>query len=93
MAAPTDIYDPSAVLSYGGLVDASTAAGQVDETDDWCGAVAAMLTLTLMREERMGEHRPRAVGSAPLRRGAEWRYARLRRARVPADDPVPAEVR
>jgi hypothetical protein len=93
MATPTDLYDPSALLTEGGLVDAATATGQVDETNDWCGAVAAMLTVTLMREERAVERSARAVRSAPLRRGADWRYSRLRRARGPADEPVPAEVR
>ncbi len=91
MATPTDLYDPSAHLSNGGLVHASTAAGQVDETDDWRGAVTAMLTVTLMREER-AERRPRTVRPAPLRRGAEWRYARLRRTSRPVDEWVPAEV-
>ena len=38
-----NLPDPSAVMSYGGLVDASTAGGQVDEEADWRGAVAALL--------------------------------------------------
>jgi hypothetical protein len=69
----------------GGLVDASTTEGQVDEGDDWCGAVAAMLTVNLTgvrgvarsrRLDSLDEPRTRA---APLRIGTEWRYARLHR--------------
>ncbi|HEX4579294.1 MAG TPA: hypothetical protein VH498_04750 [Candidatus Dormibacteraeota bacterium] len=45
MAVPIDLLDPPALMSYGGLVDPSTAEGQVDEEADWCGAVAALLTV------------------------------------------------
>jgi hypothetical protein len=44
MAAPIDLLDPPALFSYGGLVDAATAEGQVDEEADWCGAVAALVS-------------------------------------------------
>jgi hypothetical protein len=50
MATPIDLLDPPAVMSYGGLVDPSTAKGQVDEEADWCGAVAALLTASLALE-------------------------------------------
>jgi hypothetical protein len=43
MATPTELLDPPAVMSYSGLVDASTVEGQVDEAADWNGAIAAML--------------------------------------------------
>ena len=46
MAVPIDLLDPPAVMSSGGLVDASTAEGQVDEEADWCGAVAALVTVS-----------------------------------------------
>jgi hypothetical protein len=42
MATPIDLLDPPAVMSYGGLVDASTAEGQVEEAADWAGAIAGM---------------------------------------------------
>ena len=44
MAVPIDLLEPPAVMSSGGLVDASTAEGQVDEEADWSGAVAALVT-------------------------------------------------
>lgn len=47
MATPTDLLDPPAMMSYGGLVDQSTVGGQVDEEADWCGAVAALLTASV----------------------------------------------
>ncbi len=47
MATPTDPFDPQSVMSYGGLVDPSTATGQVDEESDWRGAVRAMLTTSV----------------------------------------------
>jgi hypothetical protein len=43
MPAPTIDLDPAAVMSYGGLVDASTAEGQVDEEADWRGAIGALV--------------------------------------------------
>ncbi len=46
MATPSDLLDPPAVMSYSGLVDASTAEGQVDEAADWKGAIAAMLVVS-----------------------------------------------
>jgi hypothetical protein len=46
MAVAIDLLDPPAVMSSGGLVDASTAEGQVDEEADWCGAIAALVTVS-----------------------------------------------
>lgn len=43
MATPIDLLDPPAVMSYGGLVDPSTAEGQTDEAADWVGAIVALL--------------------------------------------------
>jgi hypothetical protein len=43
MATPIDLLDPPAVMSYGGLVDASTAEGRGEETADWGDAIAAAL--------------------------------------------------
>jgi hypothetical protein len=43
MASPTDELDPPAMMSSGGLVDPSTAQGQVDEEADWLGSVAALV--------------------------------------------------
>jgi hypothetical protein len=45
MATPIDLLDPPAVMSYGGLVDASTVEGHVDEHTDWGGAIAALLSV------------------------------------------------
>jgi hypothetical protein len=90
MATPIDLLDPTVVMAYSGLVDASTAKGQVDEADDWCGAVAAMLSVNLMggrtavRARRLDRLETPRHRTAPLRKGAEWRYARVRRlARAP----------
>jgi hypothetical protein len=55
MAAPTDLLDPPTVMSYSGLVDASTAEGQVDEAADWRGAIAAMLVVPM--RDRGAPHR------------------------------------
>ena len=44
MAAPPDLLDPPAVMSYGGLVDASTAEGQTESATDWADALSQMLT-------------------------------------------------
>jgi hypothetical protein len=52
MAVPIDLLDPPAVMSSGGLVDASTAEGQVDEEADWCGAVAALVTASVAPRRR-----------------------------------------
>ncbi len=43
MATPTDLLDPPALMSSGGLVDASTAEGQADAAADWGDALAQML--------------------------------------------------
>jgi hypothetical protein len=51
MADSIDLLDPPAVMSYGGLVDSSTAEGQVDEEADWCGAVAALLTASVALDQ------------------------------------------
>jgi hypothetical protein len=63
MATPIDLLDPPAVMSYAGLVDPSTAEGQVDEEADWCGAVAALVTagLSMERAERKGGTGSRTV--------------------------------
>ncbi len=42
MAAPSDLLDPPAVMSYSGLVDASTAEGHGDDEADWTGVVSAI---------------------------------------------------
>ncbi len=52
MAVPIDLLDPPVVMSSGGLVDASTAEGQVDEEADWCGAVAALVTVSAAPRRR-----------------------------------------
>ncbi|HEY8756733.1 MAG TPA: hypothetical protein VIN65_10350 [Candidatus Dormibacteraeota bacterium] len=51
MATPIDLLDSPARMSYGGLVDPSTVEGQVDEEADWCGAVAALLTASVARDQ------------------------------------------
>jgi hypothetical protein len=56
-------------MSYGGLVDASTAEGQVDEEADWCGAVAALLTAHVaQRRTHARTRRPYAHPLAERRR-------------------------
>ena len=64
MAVPIDLLDPPAVMSSGGLVDASTAEGQVDEEADWCGAVAALVTASVA--PRRGDTRNRRPYAHPL---------------------------
>jgi hypothetical protein len=64
MAVPVDLLDPPAVMSSGGLVDASTAEGQVDEEADWCGAVAALVTASVA--PRRGDTRNRRPYAHPL---------------------------
>lgn len=64
MAVPIDLLDPPAVMSSGGLVDASTAEGQVDEEADWCGAVAALVTASVA--PRQGDTRSRRPYAHPL---------------------------
>ncbi|HEY7927504.1 MAG: hypothetical protein ACHQ06_00905 [Candidatus Dormibacteria bacterium] len=64
MAVPIDLLDAPAVMSYGGLVDASTAEGQVDEEADWCGAVAALLTASVA--QRRAHARIRRPYAHPL---------------------------
>lgn len=64
MAVPIDLLDTPAVMSYGGLVDASTAEGQVDEEADWCGAVAALLTASVV--QRRSHARIRRPYAHPL---------------------------
>jgi hypothetical protein len=64
MATPIDLLDPPAVMSYGGLVDASTAEGREDETSDLAHAIAAMQVI------RAGDARaatPRAGDRVPVR--------------------------
>ena len=73
MAAPTELLDPRSVMSYGGLVDPSTATGQVDEESDWRGAVAAMLTASVgsdLKEERAARKPAAHMAHITRRRGA-----------------------
>ncbi len=73
MATPIDLLDPPAVMSYGGLVDPSTVGGQVDEAADWCGAVAALLTVRVAdeRAEDTRDEKPvRHMRHITRRRGA-----------------------
>jgi hypothetical protein len=71
MAVPIDLLDPPAVMSCGGLVDASTAEGQVDEEADWCGAVAALLTASVaQRRPHARLRRPYAHPLSERRRAA-----------------------
>ena len=53
MPVPTLDLDPAAVMSYGGLVDASTVEGQVDEEADWRGAVAALVVSVEPSQRRL----------------------------------------
>jgi hypothetical protein len=59
MAVPIDLLDPPVVMSSGGLVDASTAEGQVDEEADWCGAVAALVTVSAAPRRRYASNKRR----------------------------------
>ncbi len=43
MATPIDLLDPPTVMSYAGLVDASTAEGEEEDHPDWGVAIAATL--------------------------------------------------
>jgi hypothetical protein len=72
MATPTDPLDPRPVMSYGGLVDPSTATGQVDEESDWQGAVGALLTASAVRATTEPAARNPAAHMAHItrRRGA-----------------------
>ena len=74
MAAPIDLLDPPSVMSYSGLVDASTAEGQVDEAADWNGAIAAMLAVPrrdpAAPEVSPSAARPKHLHQITRRRGA-----------------------
>lgn len=72
MAVPIDLLDPPAVMSSGGLVDAYTAEGQVDEEADWCGAVAALVTASVAprRSYACSNRRPYAHPLSERRRTA-----------------------
>jgi hypothetical protein len=72
MATPTDPLDPQPVMSYGGLVDPSTATGQVDEESDWQGAVGALLTASVAPDSTEKAARRPAAHMAHItrRRGA-----------------------
>ena len=72
MATPTDPLDPQPVMSYGGLVDPSTATGQVDEESDWQGAMAALLTASGAPDAQESTARTPAAHMAHItrRRGA-----------------------
>ena len=73
MAAPTDLLDPPAVMSYGGLVDASTAAGQTDGATDWGDALSRMLIVyeddPPVPAPRGGHPRPAHLTDITRRRG------------------------
>lgn len=72
MAVPIDLLDPPAVMSSGGLVDASTAEGQVDEEADWCGAVAALVTASVgPRRSHARSRRPYAHPLSERRRARD----------------------
>jgi hypothetical protein len=77
MATPIDLLDAPAMMSYGGLVDASTVEGHVDDVAGWCGA-SAVLAATLIRADTATRH-PRSEATrrspAPMRRGTQWRHA------------------
>lgn len=76
MATPIDLLDPPAIMSFGGLVDASTVEGHVEDIEGWCGA-SAVLAATLVNatartpRPRSEVTRPRP---APMRRGTQWRF-------------------
>jgi hypothetical protein len=72
MTAPTDPLDPQPMMSYGGLVDPSTARGQVDEESDWRGAVGALLTANVAPVTTVSAARKPAAHLAHItrRRGA-----------------------
>jgi hypothetical protein len=72
MATPTDLLDPPAVMSYGGLVDASTAEGQTDDATDWGDALSQMLIVyeaAAVPAPSGGEPRPAHMADITRRRG------------------------
>ncbi|MBJ7595138.1 MAG: hypothetical protein JF886_09805 [Candidatus Dormibacteraeota bacterium] len=74
MATPTDLLDPPALMSYGGLVDASTAEGQTDKDADWADALTQMLIVyedaAAVPAPSGGEPRPAHMADITRRRGA-----------------------
>ena len=71
MATATDLLDPLTLMSDGGLVDASTAEGEVDDVADWGGALAAMnIEDTKASSQSELRQRPAHLGHITRRRGA-----------------------
>ena len=74
MATPIDLLDPPTVMSYSGLVDASTAEGRGEETVDWGGAIAAALVAdpadATTAAPRSGRRSPKHLAHITSRRGA-----------------------
>ncbi|MDQ6848289.1 MAG: hypothetical protein M3019_12040 [Candidatus Dormibacteraeota bacterium] len=74
MATPTDLLDPPALMSYGGLVDASTAEGHDDNAADWSDALTQMLIVcgdaAAVPAPSGGESRPAHMADITRRRGA-----------------------
>lgn len=82
MGTAIDLLDPPAMMSFGGLVDASTVEGHVEDVAGWCGASAA-LAATLVNATAPAR-RPRSEVTrsrpAPMRQGTQWRFAARNRA-------------
>ena len=75
MATPIDLLDPPTVMSYAGLVDASTVDDRVDDVAGWCGA-SAVLAARLGYAPGLQRAEPTvAQRAAPMRRGTQWRRA------------------
>jgi hypothetical protein len=74
MATPIDLLDPPTVMSYSGLVDASTAEGRGEETADWGDAIAAALVAHPADATAPGaqpaERSPKHLAHITSRRGA-----------------------
>lgn len=68
MATPIDLLDPPAVMSYGGLVDPSTAEGQTDDAADWVGAIVALLAPSTVVDTPEPEPRKPAAHLAQITR-------------------------
>ena len=66
MATPTDLLDRPAVMSYSGLVDASTAEGQAEEAADWADAIGASAEVATARAAAVT-----AAGTRPVRHLAQ----------------------
>lgn len=76
MATPADLLDPDTAVSYSGLVDIPTATGQVDEHDDFRGAISTMITAHrggITRGDLPRDEQP-PQRLASLRRGTHWQH-------------------